>query len=181
MNTQIRTSTEKVISKLYVELMKEDVLGVVIRGHIFVETILNHLLDELVLLNEHLPSLRFEQKVKLCASLGMRLEIVEPLKELGNIRNAFSHNMEISLNKTMVNKFFDKFSDKDKIKLESSIRVGFEVQESDVPDIIPRMNPKHLFVALILVLWSDLERETNNLSRQKTLKNEKVFRKSKAG
>jgi hypothetical protein len=135
------------------ELSNEDDLGAIVRGHIVVEATLNELLEKLVFWEEYLPSLRFEQKIKLCAALGMDPELIEPLKELGNMRNTFSHKIKIRLSMKMVQKFYVTFNENDKEIINSNICLVSGVGRKDEAKLLSNMHPKQLFIFVLVVLW----------------------------
>ncbi|PLX33590.1 MAG: hypothetical protein C0605_16085 [Hyphomicrobiales bacterium] len=85
--------------KFYKLLMGEDELGVVIRSHIFVESVLDELLDQLIPYSRHLSSmnLSYHQKITLAVAMGLHEELQESLKALGKLRNDFAHKMDMQL------------------------------------------------------------------------------------
>lgn len=95
-------------------LRSEDSLGVVVRAHIHIEARLNQVLHALTPHPKHLPNLRYEQRVRLAVALGLNEEILQPLKELGDIRNAFGHRLDAALTDGMVNKLFNSFTESDR-------------------------------------------------------------------
>ena len=78
-------------------LFGEDDLGVVIRTHIHIESSVNRLLNLLISLPDELPQLRYDQKLKLCCAMGMDKTLYPALKALGDLRNAFGHNIDTKL------------------------------------------------------------------------------------
>src|SRR5688572_1917704 len=95
--------------------MGEDELGVVVRSHIYVEEALNHLIDKLTPFPDHLPRLRYEQRVNLACALGLRQEFAPALKELGDIRNSFGHRVDTKLTTAVTLGLFNKLPAADQL------------------------------------------------------------------
>jgi hypothetical protein len=96
--------------EFYAALRAEDPLGAVVRTHIHIEARLNTAIRRALPRPDELPSLRFEQRVRLALCLGFEEGLVAPLIELGRIRNAFSHRLDVTLTDAMVNTLFASFS-----------------------------------------------------------------------
>jgi hypothetical protein len=91
-------------------LLAEDPLGAVVRAHIHIEERLNLVLKALTPHPKHLPSLRYEQRVKLAGALGLNDSILPALSKLGDIRNAFGHRLDVTLTDAMVDELFSLLS-----------------------------------------------------------------------
>ncbi len=102
-------------------LFAEDELGAVIRAHIMIEAQVNDIVDSLAFDPKALPRLRFEQNVRLMVALGASHELLEPLIELGRIRNAFSHRIDTNLTIGMIDKWLLTFSDDDRAMMDRAI------------------------------------------------------------
>jgi len=108
---------EKQLDKKFVdELIKDDELGVAIRAHLDVEYWVNELLNILITYPQYLKPIKLEyaNKVHLLCSLGLNDEYKEPLIYMGTIRNKFAHNINFSIDKSVVNNFYNSFSEDSK-------------------------------------------------------------------
>jgi len=95
-------------------LRAEDPLGAVVRAHIHLEARLSLVIEALTPDPQHLPRLRFEQRAKLAVALGLHERILPALIKLGDIRNAFSHRLDVTLTDEMANELYEAFSQDDK-------------------------------------------------------------------
>lgn len=95
-------------------LRGEDALGAVVRAHIHIEARLQRVLEALTPHPKHLPSLRYEQQVKLAVALGLDERILTALTKLGNIRNSFAHRLDVTLTDATVDDLFASLSEKDR-------------------------------------------------------------------
>jgi hypothetical protein len=91
-------------------LYADDPLGAVVRAHIHIEARLAQAIESTFPKPNELPILRFEQRVRLAVALGLDEHLRAPLLELGRIRNAFSHKLDVQLDEQMVHRFFHSFS-----------------------------------------------------------------------
>ncbi len=91
-------------TKFLEALFGEDELGVVVRAQIHIEARVNALLEILVPFPKKLPRLRFEQMLNLACALGLRDTSISAIKELGNIRNQFAHQLDTRLTAGMVDR-----------------------------------------------------------------------------
>lgn len=90
------TRLKKHLEDLYVE----DLFSVIIKGHLYCESVLSHLIEEVLPYPEHLNIARldYQAKVNLCCALGVVPERYKTsLTHLGKLRNKFSHNLNFSL------------------------------------------------------------------------------------
>ena len=87
-------------------LRGEDSLGAVVRAHIHLEARLQLVLDALTPHPNQLPTLRYEQRVKLAVALGLDERMLPALTKLGDIRNAFGHRLDVELTDAMVDDLF---------------------------------------------------------------------------
>lgn len=136
-------------------LLGEDELGVVLRAHFYIEAELDVLIRVLTPYPNELPRLRYEQKLKLACALGLDKTAFHPLKELGDLRNSFGHQIGAHLTPGKVKDLFNSFSDKDKI----IIKYGYNQTNSQVKTRLPaidKLAPKPLFVILAVTLYQML-------------------------
>lgn len=135
-------------------LQGEDDLGVVVRGHIYIEARLNEYLSIVFSSSKHLSSmnLRYKQKVQLACAVGMNEEFLDVLAALGDIRNSFSHKLNAGISREHVLKIWSMLPAIGAEAMQAAYdgiigRVGFD-RAGDVRDI----PPKDFFVLAIISL-----------------------------
>lgn len=103
-------------SELSGALKSEDEIGKVIRTHLYIENLLNNFLETALPNPEHLKPIQldFFSKVHLALSLGLPEKFKKPLNYMGKIRNDFAHRLNLRIDKSEVNNFFDTFSNEQK-------------------------------------------------------------------
>lgn len=145
------TSQSATDQEFFDALRGEDELGAVIRAHIHIEARLQQVLEALTPVPEQLPKLRYEQRVKMAAALGLNENAVRPLKKLGEIRNQFGHRLDVTLTAGMVNDLFESLAEEDK----AVIRAGYESTKHQLGLDWPEYDdtqPRHKFVTIAVAL-----------------------------
>ena len=140
--------------ELHKALMGEDELGIVLRAHFHVEAAVDRLTKAMLRHPRHLPKLRYEQKAKLACAIGLDESIFPPLKELGDLRNSFGHQVGAKLTVGGVRKLFDSFSPADRKVIEQGYKMT-QQQMGSLPDI-RKLGPKDLFVLAVIALYKIL-------------------------
>ena len=104
------------VAELADDLSREDEMGMVVRAHIRVESLLIQTVDCLVLRPNLLPKLNldYDQYVTLALALGLKEQFGPPLRVLGKLRNDFAHKLNTSLTKQSANNFYKSFGADDK-------------------------------------------------------------------
>lgn len=90
---------------LFGDIAARDDLGVVLRGHLYVEHVLDEMLGLMVAYPTALKGLRlsFQRKVGLARALGLLLRGEEkPLLALNSVRNAYAHDLRAVLSPSQV-------------------------------------------------------------------------------
>jgi hypothetical protein len=139
------------VDKFHDALAGEDELGVVLRAHFYIEAELEALINALLPHPNELPRLRYEQKLKLACALGFDKSAFMPLKELGDLRNSFGHQIGAHLTEGMVEKLFNSFNSQD----QSIITNGYNKSRAQFGDDLPSiesLNPKDRFVLVAIML-----------------------------
>lgn len=101
-------------SEMLAHITSEDALGAVVRGHLYIEELVNVMLAVKVV-DTQSPAkldLTYANKVDLLCALGFKKSLVPPLKAIGKLRNRFAHDLEIKMqDETVANLYatFDKF------------------------------------------------------------------------
>jgi hypothetical protein len=139
--------------KFIADLRGEDVLGVVLRPHIYVEEQLERLLDALVPYPEHLKELNLDYagKVHLAIAMGLRPEHAKPLKALGSIRNRFAHRLSYQLLQSDTENLYKALSSDNKSIVQQAFeRTKAQVSQSETK--FRHMSPKDQFILLVVSL-----------------------------
>jgi hypothetical protein len=101
-------------------IASDDALVAVLRGHLFVEADVNHLLEQLFPnASPLIDDLTYEQKIRrLRKATALPASIATLLKALGELRNAFAHSLDRSLTDADDARFYGA--------LESEFRPGVD-------------------------------------------------------
>ncbi len=132
-------------TKFQEALFGEDELGVVVRAQIHIEARVNALLEILVPFPKKLPRLRFEQMLNLACALGLRDTSISAIKELGNIRNRFGHQLDTRLTAGMVERILEGLSVEDRETLLQGYEMTLQ-QISSSP--FESLSPKDKFIII---------------------------------
>jgi hypothetical protein len=109
--TDIVARTAKLNQDFYLAMRSEDDLGLIVRGHIFVE----HQVREYVAAAAPKPELfkfsdfDYFSTVRIAFILGLDAEFNNSLPALGSLRNKFSHRLDMKLDDQMADNFYKTF------------------------------------------------------------------------
>jgi hypothetical protein len=149
MNTDPRPEFDK---NFLSALLAEDELGVVIRAHIYIEASLNEFNEACIPVPQHIPNLRFQQRIDLACALGLKPEYGPALKVLGHMRNAFAHKLNTKLTRESVEKLYCALSKTAKEAVEQSFRkTKSQLLAEKGPDF-QNLEPKDQFVLIAVSL-----------------------------
>ena len=130
----------------------EDPLGAVVRAHIHIEARLSQVVDALTPHPRDLPSLRYEQRAKLAVALGLDGRILGPLLELGYIRNAFAHKLDVKLTDGMVDKLFASFDEEDRgVIVEAYQLTWAQLEKAGMPPY-EKTDARHKFITMAVAM-----------------------------
>jgi|GEM_PF-7091246 len=112
--------------QFFVAITSDEDLVAVLRGHLYIEADVNELLAH------HFPAsqaliddLSYEQKIRrLRKSMELPRDVATLMKALGELRNAFAHNLERSLTAEDDSRFFDSLDPYFKPGVDSMIAKG---------------------------------------------------------
>ncbi|MDF0378623.1 hypothetical protein [Methylophilus sp. YYY-1] len=138
-------------------LFGEDDLGVVVRTHIYIESSINTLLDLLIPFPSELPRLRYEQKLRLCCAMGMHKSLFAPLKELGDLRNAFAHKINAQLSAESVAKLLRSVSQDDRQAIIRTYSTTRRDADPTLPSEFSELEPKSQLIGFALWLNATLD------------------------
>jgi len=133
-------------------LRAEDPLGAVVRAHIHIEARLNLVLEALTPHPRHLPNLRFEQRARLAVALGLAERILPALLELGHIRNAFAHRLDVALTDAMVDKLFAAFCPDDRDTIVQAYQMTHAQLGHGVMPPYDKTDARHKFITMAVAL-----------------------------
>lgn len=104
----------------------EDELGLVVRAHIHIESLLNQLIEVVVVDSKALGRMQldYSQRVHLAQALGMDSDLAKPLQALGKLRNDFAHKLDMKLKVDRVDAFYETFPASIKKILHDSLEVS---------------------------------------------------------
>jgi hypothetical protein len=141
-------------NKFITDLLGEDVLGVVLRAHNYIEALLARLLDALVPSPEYLMKLNldYSEKVDLSVAMGLGLEYACPLKALGSIRNKFAHRLDAVLFKDDTKNLYEGFCSDDKNVVQSTFERTKKQIAPEKTVKFKHLGPKDQFVLLVVTL-----------------------------
>jgi hypothetical protein len=138
-------------------LFGEDDLGVVVRTHIYIESGVNSILEQLIPFPGELPRLRYEQKLKLCCAMGMDKTLLSPLIELGNLRNSFGHNINTRLSTTSVAKLLSAVSTDDLETIMKTYTIALAETREALPMSFHDLEPKSQLIGFAIWLNATLD------------------------
>ncbi|EGR1837331.1 hypothetical protein D3Z74_19605, partial [Vibrio cholerae] len=109
-------SVEIIQEKLKAAFEREDDLGVVIRAHIIIESVIEDFIISKVSDERSFQKMKltFEQKKYLAIALGFDSRFEQSLKNLTTLRNRFAHNFRGDINQSDVNNFYKSLDEIDK-------------------------------------------------------------------
>ena len=145
-------STHSIRPEFLNALFGEDDLGVVVRTHIYLESAVNALLDILILVPHELPRLRYEQKLKLCCSMGMDKTLFPPLKALGDLRNSFGHNIDTELTQGALDRLLASVSPADRESIISAYNTTRATTNENLPELFANLDPKGQLIGVVIWL-----------------------------
>lgn len=112
----LREFSEDLDRDFYGVIVREDALGVIVRGLIHVE----HELIGLIESNMHDPAaldkvgLDYHGRIHLAVALGMTPRLIPPLTALGSLRNNLAHRLAAEVGQSEANNLYQAFASDDK-------------------------------------------------------------------
>ncbi|NKB32141.1 MAG: hypothetical protein GKR91_03490 [Pseudomonadales bacterium] len=118
------------------DLLEEDELACVLRGHIHIENRLDQYLSKTATNKQFIEkaNLQFSQKVSLAIAYGLSEWLSSPLSYIGNLRNGFAHNLDKKLGKQEIENFYKAFPGKEKDLIQKTVsKSNKKFQLADLP------------------------------------------------
>lgn len=146
------------VSPLNKALLSDDDLIAVVRSHIYVERLVNRLIDSLLPYPDSFSGARinFSHKIDLALALGLKQQFGPPLKKIGSIRNQFAHEAEAKITKKNVTDLFNTLDREEKELLHESLRLTEEKTKSSVKRAYSDLEARDQFTLMIVTLHSML-------------------------
>lgn len=128
----------------------DDILLIIIRGHLYIEHELDNLLSKYINEPRKLNHKYYKQKLDTVNALGIiNQELFECLKFLNDLRNKFVHDLKFNFSDDEYNKLHSKLSRDKQIIVDKSLD-----EESDLPEKVR---------IVLSMLWGDLKITTLNI------------------
>lgn len=127
------TKTENASDRLVASLRHDEELVAVIRGHLYLESQLNRLIDTLLPFPDQISDSRlgWPQRVDLALALGLEDRYGPPLRKMGKIRNLFAHDPSCGLDDSDVRALYDSLAKEDK----DVVLLSFSITKDKMPDV----------------------------------------------
>lgn len=105
------------------DLMREDDVGLVLRGHLHIEHQLMELISIALPFKERCDWSRigYRGKIELALSCGLREDMRQPLKSIGSLRNNFAHDLGANIEKKKVMDIYNGLSE----RLRKGVKVSY--------------------------------------------------------
>jgi hypothetical protein len=136
------------------DLNGEDDLGVVVRGHLWVERELIGYIDaQLVDPTALRPDLDYADRVRLAIALGLDTSLKAPLNALGKVRNRFAHQLGSHLDKSDADNLHKVLPKVAKDTIHSSRVAAHDELGSRGPSRASTQEPRTRYILYITTLW----------------------------
>ncbi len=139
-------------------LLGEDELGVVVRGHIYVEHELNEFIRATLSPPEALDAIKldYDGRVKLAMALGLPAHFKPALSFLGTLRNKFAHRLDAAITKQEANGFAAAMGPNKIIAGDAYQATQAKFTSGDMAVPVNDRAPKDRFVLYLITLWSGI-------------------------
>jgi hypothetical protein len=157
---------EKKVEALFATLTTEDDLGRVVRAHIHIE----HELQELILFAAPSPShlksfdkMEFSEKVQLALVLGLNADLKAALAAAGNLRNKFSHRLDMKIGEQEANNLIATFKSSAKQRFQAIFhKIVSESKPLESEDLV-----RFRVILFFLHLFDEVAQERRRLAFEK--------------
>lgn len=151
---KIPGSTEE----LRTALLGEDVLGVVVRGHLYIEAALNSLIELLLPYPQEIDMdrLKWGTKLDLVHALGLSTDLKRPLLAINKIRNSFAHVPNAILGKDEINALYSSLAESDRQMLLKGYLLTEKQVERPLEVEFRKLSAQQQFLFIVVGLHSIL-------------------------
>lgn len=133
---------DKIDAAFYSDIEREDALGVVVRGLMYIEAELAALIEENVSQPDTLSrDIEFAMRVRIAVALGLRASLLPPLNALGNLRNKLAHNLRVSLGQSVANNLYKTLESVDQEIVQVTYRGFQERSDGKYPSKFKDLDP----------------------------------------
>jgi len=131
-----------------------DTLGLVIRGHIYLEQVLKQFL-ELAHPRDAKNLHGFANHIDLALASGLKAQYKAPLQNINRLRNKFAHQLDTELSRAAVTSLYQSFSDEDS-KVVDELFTNLKATFGWPHECFGDLDPKDAFSFLVITLWAIL-------------------------
>ncbi|EMX0194226.1 hypothetical protein CN917_28425 [Bacillus thuringiensis] len=118
----MKYSFEELKERFVKDLMNEEPMYIVIKGHLYIEYGMQQLLDSSVANPKYMPNLSFSNKIKWLVTLGLIDKTTKTVLEaINKIRNNYAHELMLEITLDEIYDFIHKFSQKDQETIKKAI------------------------------------------------------------
>lgn len=164
---------KKKIEALAAVLRAEDDLGKIVRAHIHIE----HELQELIFFAAPKPAhlkafdkMEFSEKVQLALVLGLNAELKPALNAMGNLRNKFSHRLDMKIGEQEVTNLIATFTSSAKEQFQALLRIALS-ELSSAPalkgEALVYFNAQIKATVFFIQLFDEVAKERHRLAFEK--------------
>jgi hypothetical protein len=147
---------------LVAALLSQDDIGLVVRGHIYIENELDKFIQAALPRPGELEMMEYSARVQLALACGLRPTLKTPLKAIGKLRNSFAHKLGTTLTEQHVNQMHDTLSKDDRKALEVAfLRTATELMGR--PVTLKGLKARQRLGFCLAVLWGAVRAQTDQL------------------
>lgn len=135
-------------SQFIADLLREDDVGLVLRGHLHVEHQLIELISTLLPFAERCDwsKVSYRAKVQVAFGCGLPADLKELLERLGAIRNNFAHSLAASISKQEVLDLYNSLSS----RIRDVLRSSYQSMGKGLLDSPSSIEPRDLLILIFL-------------------------------
>lgn len=163
----------KADKQLFTELVKEDNIGMVLRGHLHVERSLINFLSSQLLYPDRIDwgKIDYTGKVELSLSCGLNVDIRPALEQLGVLRNKFANSFDAQVEPDWVLNAYFQLPKQIKDKVEAA----YKDLDHDIEDDQSTLDTRNLLILVFICVANAIE----SLTKKTPIKKAMVKRKAK--
>lgn len=135
-------------SQFISDLLREDDVGLVLRGHLHVEQQLIELISTLLPFAERCDwaKVSYRAKVQVAYGCGLPADLKDLLERLGAIRNEFSHSLTASITKQSALDLYNSLSP----RIRDVLKGSYQSMGKGVLDAPSSIDPRDLLILIFL-------------------------------
>lgn len=135
-------------SQFISDLLREDDVGLVLRGHLHVEHQLIELISALLPFAKRCDwaKVSYRAKVQVAYGCGLPMDLKDLLDRLGTIRNEFAHSLTASITKQAVLDLYNSLSP----RIRDVLKGSYQSMGKGVLDAPSSVDPRDLLILIFL-------------------------------